>query len=81
MWDTRVVEKMEEVVGYHSISVKFREVSFGFLWAFFGVYGPTSGNARRELWEELSSVNSWWALPWLGGGGVTWFVFPQRDWD
>jgi hypothetical protein len=69
MWDTRVVEKMEEAVGYHSISVKFRQVSSGFLWAFSRVYGPTSGNARRELWEELSSVNNWWALPLGVGGG------------
>ena len=30
MWDTRVVEKVEEVVGQFSVSCKFKEVSSGF---------------------------------------------------
>jgi hypothetical protein len=36
MWDTRVVEKIEEVVGYYSVSCKFRSVTdsprMDFLW-------------------------------------------------
>ena len=30
MWDTKVVEKVEEVVGQFSVSCKFKEVSSGF---------------------------------------------------
>ena len=49
MWDTRVVEKLEEAVGMFSISCKFWEVVSGFIWAFFGVYGPNRGEERRLL--------------------------------
>ena len=32
MWDRRVVEKIEEVVGYFSISYRFKNVSDQFEW-------------------------------------------------
>ena len=47
MWDKRIIERLEEAVGYYSISCKFREVSLGFVWAFSGVYGPTRAVERR----------------------------------
>ena len=40
MWDTRVVNKMEEAVGRFSVSCKFTSVLDQFIWAFTGVYGP-----------------------------------------
>ena len=43
MWDKRVVEKVEEGVGFHLVSCKFREVFSGYKWAFSGVYGPNWG--------------------------------------
>ena len=59
MWDTRVVEKLEDVVGLFSVSCKFRGVSSGFIWGFSGVYGPNRGVERRLLWEELAGLNAW----------------------
>ena len=43
MWDTQVVNKMEEVVG------RFSSVSDQFVWAFTGVYGPNLHRDRRFL--------------------------------
>ena len=40
MWDTRVVNKMEETVGRFYVSCKFTSVLDQFVWAFTGVYGP-----------------------------------------
>lgn len=34
MWDKRAIAKVEEVVGLHFVSCKFREVASGFEWAF-----------------------------------------------
>ena len=63
MWDKRVTVKIEEAVGMHSVSCKFREVASGFEWAFSGVYGPSSGADRGRLWEELLGVFYWWDVP------------------
>jgi hypothetical protein len=40
MWDTRVVEKIEDAVGVFSVSCKFRSMINCQEWAFSGVYGP-----------------------------------------
>lgn len=40
MWDKRVVEKIEEAVGFYLVSCKFRVVSLGFIWAFFWSLWP-----------------------------------------
>ena len=38
MWDTRVVEKLDEAVGHFSVSCKFRNVINQSEWAFSGVF-------------------------------------------
>ena len=63
MWDKRVVEKVEEVVGQFSVSCKFQNVEDQFGWAFSGVYGPNFVNERQYLWDELAGVRAWWGLP------------------
>ena len=49
MWDTQVVNKVEEEVGQFWISCKSTSVSNQFVWAFTGVYGPNSLRDRRFL--------------------------------
>ena len=58
MWDTRVVNKMEEAVGRFLVSCKFTSVSDQFVWAFTGVYGRNLLRDKRFLWEELRGLNS-----------------------
>jgi hypothetical protein len=65
-------------VGSFSVSCKFREVSSGFKWAFFGVYGPNRSVERRLLWEELSRISSWWGVPWCVGGDFNIVIYPSE---
>ena len=78
MWDNRVVERLEEAVGTLSISCKFQNVSSGSEWAFSGVYGPHRNAERRLLWEELSSICSWWDIPWCVGGDFNVVRYPSK---
>ncbi|KAL4644003.1 hypothetical protein ACB092_02G132300 [Castanea dentata] len=78
MWDRRVVEKVKEAVGHFSVSCKFKNVGNQFEWAFTGVYGPNLNKKRRNMWEELSRLISWWDLPWCLGGDFNIIHFPSE---
>uniref|UniRef100_A0A2N9FVR5 Reverse transcriptase domain-containing protein n=1 Tax=Fagus sylvatica TaxID=28930 RepID=A0A2N9FVR5_FAGSY len=78
MWDRRVVEKVDEAVGHFSLSCKFRCVEDQYEWAFSGVYGPQTGRERREMWDELSGLSSWWSSPWCVGGDFNVTRFPSE---
>ena len=69
------MDKVEEAVGRFSVSCEFKNVVDHFVWAFTGVYGPNSDRDRSFFWEELSSLCSWWDVPWCVGGdfNVVWF--------
>ena len=58
MWDRRVVEKVEEVVGHFTVSCKFKNVGDQFEWAFTSVCGPNLNKRRRLMWEELTGLIS-----------------------
>ena len=60
MWDRRMVERVDEAVGYYSLSCKFRNVIDQFEWIFIGVYGPNLDSERCNLWEEMAGLISWW---------------------
>lgn len=47
MWDKRVVEKMEEVMGQFLISCRLKNVENQFEWAFTGVYETNTDRDRR----------------------------------
>ena len=68
MWDIRVVEKLDEAVGYYSVSCKFWSVIDSHEWIFSGVYGPQNDGERRLMWEELAGNISWWESPRCIGG-------------
>ena len=53
------VEKVEEAVGFFSVSSKFKNVGDHFEWTFSGVYGPNSNRKCRKMWEELIGLISW----------------------
>ena len=56
MWDRRVLERTEVLVGSFSVSVLWRGVGDGFSWTCSGVYGPIDNNARLLIWDELVGV-------------------------
>ena len=49
MWDTRVMTKMEKLVGRFSVFCKFTSVSDQFVWVFTGVYSPNLHKDKRFL--------------------------------
>ena len=56
MWDRKVLERTEVLVGSFSVSVWWQGVGDGFSWACSGVYGPIDNNARGLMWDELVGV-------------------------
>uniref|UniRef100_A0A7N2M4C3 Uncharacterized protein n=1 Tax=Quercus lobata TaxID=97700 RepID=A0A7N2M4C3_QUELO len=52
MWDKRVLDKVEIMVGTFSVSVKWQGVEDGFIWACLRVYGPNENNERGHMWGE-----------------------------
>uniref|UniRef100_A0A2N9J584 UBC core domain-containing protein n=1 Tax=Fagus sylvatica TaxID=28930 RepID=A0A2N9J584_FAGSY len=81
MWDKRVVEKLDVVVGSFSISCYWRGLVDGFDWVCSGVYGPQSDEGERlgcsRLTPAMTEFSDWIDssslvdLP-LVGGQYTW---------
>ena len=46
MWDRRVLEKLEVLVGQFSVSIRWQRLGDGFIWACSGVYDPNDNNLR-----------------------------------
>lgn len=76
MWDTRVVEKIDDAVGNFFVSYKFRSVIDHHEWIFFGIYGPQTDRERLTMWDELASLFTWWNAPWCLGGDFNIIRFP-----
>lgn len=49
MWNRRVVERLEDMVGSHSVSTRRKGVEDGFDCACSGVYGPNDDSRRFTL--------------------------------
>ena len=56
MWDNRVVEKKDVVVGQFTISCYWHGLVDHFDWVCSRVYGPHSKESRLLCWEKLSSI-------------------------
>ena len=56
MWNKRVLDKVEVMVGIFLVLVKWQGVEDGFLWACSGVYGPNENNERGHMWDELVGI-------------------------
>jgi hypothetical protein len=78
MWDTRVVEKIDDAVENYSVSCKFRLVLNQSEWVFSGVYGPQTDRERLLMWYELAGISSWWDVPWCIGRNLNVVRFPSE---
>ena len=78
MWDRRVLERSECLVGSFSVSVQWRGVGDGFTWACSGVYGPIDNNERCLMWDELAGVQHYWNVPWCCIGDFNIVRFPSE---
>ena len=77
IWDKRVFEKMDVMVGQFSVNVLLRGVVDGFVWACTGVYGPNDDGQRAALWEELSRVHDRWTMAWCLVGDFNIIRYPE----
>ena len=77
IWDKRVFEKMDVMVGQFSVNVLLRGVVDGFVWACTGVYGPNDDGQRAALWEELSRVCDRWTMAWCLVGDFNIIRYPE----
>lgn len=71
MWDRRVLEKLEILVGSFC-------VVDGFIWACSEVYGPNDNSRRRQMWDELTSIWRYWNVPWCCMGHFNIVHFPSE---
>ena len=78
MWDGKVLEKLEVMVGSFSVSVWWQDVRDGFIWACFGVYGPNHNNLRGQMWDELIGIQQYWDVPWCYIGDFNIVRFPSE---
>ncbi|KAL4625272.1 hypothetical protein ACB092_05G013600 [Castanea dentata] len=78
IWDKRVVEKLDVIVGQFSVSVLLRGVVDDFVWACSGVYGPNDNGQRPNLWGELSQVRARWPVAWCLVGDFNIIRFPSE---
>ena len=56
MWDRRVLEKLEVLMGLFSVLIQWKGVVDGFIWACSRVYGPNDNNLRGDLRDELVGI-------------------------
>jgi endonuclease/exonuclease/phosphatase family metal-dependent hydrolase len=78
MWDNRVVEKKDVVVGQFTISCYWHGLVDDFDWVCSVVYGPHSEESRLLCWEELSSIRQRWAVPWCIVGDFNTIRTPSK---
>ena len=78
VWDKRVSEKVDCVIGQFSVNVLFKEVVDDFVWACLGVYGPNEDSQRGALREELSRMHSRWNTTWCVFGDFNTIRYPSE---
>ena len=78
IWDKRVFEKLDVMVGQFSVSVLLRGVVDDFVWACTGVYGPNDNGQRSTLCEELSQVRARWPMAWCLVGDFNIIRYPSE---
>ena len=76
IWDKRVFEKLDVIVGQFFVSVLLRGVVDDFVWACIGVYGPNDDGQQSILWEDLSQVRARWPIAWCLVGNFNVIRYP-----
>ena len=78
MWDKRVLDKVEVMVGTFLVSVKWHWVGDGFIWACSGVYGPNENDERGHMWDGLVGIQQYWRMLWCCFGDFNIVRFPSE---
>lgn len=65
-------------VGEFTISCRFKNCEYHFVWIFTRMYGPTLGSKKEDFWGELGAIKGLWADPWCVGGD---FSIVRFSWE
>ena len=76
IWDKRVYEEIDCVVGCFLVSIVLKGVVDGFVCICTGVYRLISAGLRDALWIELDSVRVRWSLAWCVFGDFNIIRYP-----
>jgi hypothetical protein len=78
MWDKRMLELIDSVVGTFSVSCCWKGITDRFVWACSRIYGPNADNLRAGLWGELADVRLHWNVPWCAIGDFNVVRYPSE---
>ena len=78
IWDKRVYEKIDYVVGCFSVSIVLKGVVDGSVWICTSAYGPTAAGLRDALWTKLDSVKVRWSSTWCVFGDFNIIISPAK---
>ena len=59
-----------------TLSCRFRNCEYSFMWVFTRVYGSTKREFREDMWGERGVVQGLWGDPWCLGGNFKVVRFP-----
>ena len=80
MWDKRMLEKVDSLIGTFSVSYCWKSLSDGFEWVSSGIYGPNFDGLRSVLWGELVDVRQRWNVSWCAIGDFNVVYSPVSIW-
>ena len=78
LWDKRVLELADSIVGKFSVSCFWKDLLDGFEWVGMGLYGPTHEEFCPDFWSEVKGVRQRWAQPWCVFGDFNVVRFPSE---
>ena len=78
MWDKRILEKIDSLVGSFTVSCQWKCLEDGFTWIGSGVYGPNLKGVRSYFWDELNLIRNRWTSPWCLFGDFNVIRFPRE---
>ena len=78
LWDKRVLELADSIVGKFSVSCLWKGLLDGFDWVGSGLYGPTRDEIRPEFWNEMKGIRQRWAQPWCVFGDFNVVRYPNE---
>ena len=75
---TLVFQLLEKEESQYMLSCQFRNCEDKNTWILTSVYGPTIGEERVQLWEDLGAIRGRWQGPWCIGGDFNALRFPDE---
>lgn len=60
IWDTQKLEKLDELEGAYTLSIKLRNRGNKEIWKHTNVYAPIGYVEKQDFWNELAAAGGIW---------------------